>query len=276
MVNDNNTDYVFISYSRRDRAFVDRLASDLNLEGVKVWQDVKEIRPGSNWAKEIQKALFDATVLLFISSQNSADSSWMAYELTEFVEKGGIIIPVVLDDTGANQLPTPIAQFHWMDFRFSYEEALHELLRSLPEYIRRGPSRPPKNKKSKGYVFLSYAEEDSDFVVELKLFLKKRRYAYWDYAESDRNYHISLFLELEDVISEAVATLSILSPDWKKSRWAVKEYVFSDEVGIPVFLLRAKDVGPTLAVAGDPYIDFVKDRSSGFSKLGRELSRKGL
>jgi TIR domain len=272
----DTTDYVFISYSRRDRPFVDQLVNNLSLRGVKVWQDVKEIKPGANWAKEIQRALFEAAVLLFVASQNSAESSWMAYELTEYIEKGGKIIPIILDDVGASQLPSPIAQFQWVDFRLSYEEALHLLLISIPENLKRDAPQSPKSKKSKGYVFLSYAEEDADFIEELKLFLKKRRYAYWDYAESDRNYHISLFLELESVISEAVATLSILSPEWKKSRWTIKEYVFSDEVGIPVFLLKAKEVGPTLAVAGDPYIDFVKDRSAGFKKLERELSRKGL
>lgn len=78
------------------------------------------------------------------------------------------------------------------------------------------------------------------------------------------------------MIQEAAATLSILSPSWKRSEWAVKEYMFSSEVGTPVFLLRAKKIGPTLVIAGVPYIDFVQDRVSGFKKLDRELNRKGL
>lgn len=85
-----------------------------------------------------------------------------------------------------------------------------------------------------------------------------------------------MFLELESIIREASATLSILSPDWKRSKWTPKEYMFSEEVGTPVFLLMARQMGPTLVTAGIPYIDFTKDEQRGFDKLDRELRRKGL
>jgi hypothetical protein len=123
---------------------------------------------------------------------------------------------------------------------------------------------------------LSYCDADTDFVSELREFLLMRGYAYWDYAESDRDYQAQLFLELEHVIQDAAATLSILSPSWKHSEWAVKEYIFSTEIGTPVFLLHAKRIGPTLVIAGVPYIDFVGSRPSGFKKLEHELNRKGL
>ena len=85
-----------------------------------------------------------------------------------------------------------------------------------------------------------------------------------------------LYLELEGIIQDAVAMLSFLSPDWKRSRTAVKEYHFSSEVGIPVFLLKVRDPGPTLVIAGLPYIDFTQDHAAGFRRLDKELSRKGL
>ena len=39
---------------------------------------------------------------------------------------------------------------------------------------------------------------------------------------------------------------------------------------------KAKPLGPTLAIAGIPYIDFVDDFDAGFKKLEKELVRKGL
>jgi len=48
------TDFFFISYSRQDKAFVDRLADDLRCGGVRVWRDVEEIAPGTNWEREIK------------------------------------------------------------------------------------------------------------------------------------------------------------------------------------------------------------------------------
>jgi hypothetical protein len=271
------TEYVFISYSRRDRAFVDRLVENLGQAGIRVWQDVDEIYAGSDWQAEISKALVGASALLFVASQNSVDSAWMTHELQFFIQrKSSKIIPIILDDVGEKALPVFLAQFQWVDFRADYTHALNFLLASLAPYVDQGPSIKPKSRKSKGYVFLSYAEEDADFVEKLKVFLRKRGYAYWDWNESDRDYHTSLVLELEGIITEAAATLSILSPAWKKSKWTIKEYFFSDEAGIQVFLLKAKEVGPSLAVAGEHFIDFVKDPEIGFERLNHELSRKGL
>ena len=151
------------------------------------------------------------------------------------------------------------------------------------------------------YVYVNYARHDVSFVSKLTddlrrhgietwrdlkqiepgvdwvdAFLAERKYAYWDYNESDRDYHTQLFTELESVIIEASATLSIISPEWKRSTWTIKEYLFSEEVDVPVFLLRAKAMPPTLAIAGVPYIDFVRDRGDGLRQLDRELRRAGL
>lgn len=270
-------EYIFISYSRRDRAFVDQLVKDLEQFGIRVWQDVNEIVAGSDWQNEISKSLLNANALLFVASKNSVNSGWITHELAVFFEQSNPkIIPVILDDVGAKQLPSFLAQFQWVDFRTDYQSALKFLLTAFPKSIEQGSPIPPKSKKSKGYVFLSYAEEDGDFVEKLKDYLRERGYAYWDYNESNRNYHTSLVTELEDIIKESSATLSILSPAWKLSKWTIKEYIFSDEAGIPVFLLKAKEVGPILAIAGEHYIDFVQNSKLGFERLNRELSRKGL
>ena len=160
--------------------------------------------------------------------------------------------------------------------RQEYASGLIEIIGGLSHYMpSTSPVKTPQH-QSKGYVFLSYAEEDRDFVSLLKTFLKENNYAYWDYAESDRDYHSQLFLELEGVIKESVATLSVLSESWKRSQWSVKEYFFSEEAGTPVFLLKAKPLGPTLAIAGVPYIDFTLEIAQGMEKLRRELHRKGL
>lgn len=47
-------------------------------------------------------------------------------------------------------------------------------------------------------------------------------------------------------------------------------------LGTPVFLLKDKALGPTLAIAGLTYIDFTQDEAAAFAKLERELKRKHL
>lgn len=268
--------YVFISYSRRDAEFVKRLTGDLGAQGIQVWVDVENILPGENWQKEIAGAVKEARAFIYVASRDSLKSAFMASELAAFWTGGGNVIPVVIEDIRSSDLPPQIADIQWADFRTSYEEGLAALFEALGVKPSEAAPVEAKPRKSKGYAFLSYAEEDADFSRELKEFLKGRGYAYWDYEESDRDYQSQLFLELEGVIIEAVATLSILSESWKRSEWTVKEFFFSGEVGTPVFLLKAKEMSPTLAIAGLKYIDFTQSREKGFTKLEKELKRKRL
>ncbi len=267
---------VFISYSRKDQEFVRQLSVNLRNEGFDLWIDVEQISGGVNWPQTIANRLKQSTVVIFVASKHSEESSWMTFEVSTFLSLGNIVIPIVIDDEGEFRMPERLKSIQWIDFRQDYAQALSLLSSSLSNFVQHGPATKPKKVRSKGYVFLSYAQEDMDFVSDLKGYLAKRSYAYWDYEESDRDYHSQLFLELEGVIKEASATLSILSESWKRSQWAIKEYLFSEEVGTPVFLLKVNKLEPTLVIAGVPFIDFVINPRLGFDKLDRELKRKGL
>jgi hypothetical protein len=83
-------------------------------------------------------------------------------------------------------------------------------------------------------------------------------------------------IELEGVIKDAAGTVSVISPNWKQSKITRKEFYFSEEVGTPVFLLKVRDPGPTLALSGLTFIDFTRDHAKGFAKLDKELKRRGL
>ena len=266
---------VFISYAHDDHSFVDKLTRDLRADGINPWVAINEITPGANWQKSIKEGLQNSSVVLFISSGRSAASQWVATEINLAMVQGKQVIPLILDDAGAQRLPHQFQNFKWIDFRPGYDDALKTLLDALQPLQKEKPVSTPK-RKTKGYIFLSYAEEDSSFVDEMKGFLAKRGYAYWDYRESDRDYHQDLFLELEGVIQNAAAVLSFISPEWKLSRTAIKEYHFSTEVGVPIFLLKIRDPGPTLVIAGLPFINFTLDKAEGYLRLERALSRKGL
>ncbi len=226
----NINKYVFVSYSQHDRFFVDTLVNDLRSAGINTWHDVARIAPGDNWQKAIEVGMSRASMLLHISRKHSSNSNWMAYELGRFLEKGGNVIPIIIDDEGKNNILNDkvLSTIQWIDFRGDYNTAIGPLKRALMLIVGHGPPLDSETPKSKGYVFLSYAEEDTVFLDELRKFLGNHKYAYWDYAESNRDYHIQWTLELESKICDAAATLSILSPSWKQSQWTIKEYLFSE------------------------------------------------
>ncbi|MBA2561324.1 MAG: toll/interleukin-1 receptor domain-containing protein [Chitinophagaceae bacterium] len=67
---------IFFSYSRADASdFALRLAVDLKKEGFNVWIDQQDIRAGSEWDLEIEKALETSDCLLFIESEKSVTST---------------------------------------------------------------------------------------------------------------------------------------------------------------------------------------------------------
>lgn len=273
----SQTGYIFLSYARADGEFVDRLADDLVAAHVPLWRDIWNIEAGTNWSSAIDLAVRQAAGLIYVSSKNSVASPWMQEELKAMLAQAGMrVFPVVLDDVGAERMPALLRDVQWADFRLDDTTAFERLVEGIALIVPLSGTAEDRTELSKGYVFLSYCDEDARFVVGLRGFLKDRSYAYWDYRESERDYHGQLSLELEDIIQEAAATLSVYSPSWKLSNWTIKEFLFSSEVGTPVFLLRVRDPGPTLVTAGIPYIDFVEATQDGFERLDRELRRKGL
>ncbi len=71
---------VFISYSRKDSEFVERLAGDLRLAGLVIWYDLSGLDGGTRWGTEIQSAIENSQFFLVVISPNSLDSKWVQRE----------------------------------------------------------------------------------------------------------------------------------------------------------------------------------------------------
>ncbi len=113
--------YVFINYARADREFVDRLSRDLMVAGIPLWRDVDNIRPGTNWQKEIESAVSTADGLIYVASRNAAESPWIKHELQLMLDRSETrVFPLILDDAGANRLPAFLQRIQWVDSREGY------------------------------------------------------------------------------------------------------------------------------------------------------------
>ena len=71
-------EHVFISYSRKDSEFVYLLVDELRYKAHEVWLDTNDIRGGTDWAQEIEKAIDQAYAILVIVSGDSKKSSPLA------------------------------------------------------------------------------------------------------------------------------------------------------------------------------------------------------
>jgi TIR domain len=277
--------YAFVSYSYRDADSVMPIVEALADQGFKVWMDRMELLPGEDWSSSIANAVRDARVLLWFAGRHTATSSWMQEELSAMVRSGeeAIVIPILVHGAEPEALPLFLRERQWVDARSDVGEAIRKLVAALEQYL--GPpditsktheyfsKRIPLNK---GYVFISYSIENKSFLDKLKRFLREKKYGYWDFHESKRDYQAQFHLELESIIRDSRAVLCIITPAWKASRWAPREYLFSEDIRKPIFLLRAERLEPTLLIAGSSYIDFVEGENQAFAELNRELMTAGL
>ena len=88
---------VFISYSRKDSAIVERFADELGKAGFSVWMDVNGIETGDEFKRNIVTAIKESEVFLFFSSEASNASVWTVKEVNVAVMLQKSIIPIKLD-----------------------------------------------------------------------------------------------------------------------------------------------------------------------------------
>lgn len=125
---------VFLSYSRHDTAFLDRLDTDLQAHGFDTWRDTDDIEGGEEWRSTIAEALDAATSVVLLVSPASAVSVNVAREIALADECKKPILPVLVADGAelSGSLRYTLAATQIVDLRgVRYPEGFAELLRAL-------------------------------------------------------------------------------------------------------------------------------------------------
>jgi len=108
---------VFISYSRRDLEFVQRLDASLAERGKDVWVDWQDILPTAEWLEEVYEGVESSDNFLFVISPDSLASEVCARELGHALEQHKRLVPVVRRDARDEPVPEPLATRNWTFFR---------------------------------------------------------------------------------------------------------------------------------------------------------------
>jgi hypothetical protein len=88
---------IFVSYSRRDSEFADRLIRELEERGFDAWVDREDIRGGTAWRESISQAMRQCQAVIVVLSPRSAASPNVAKELSLADHHKRPIIPVSLE-----------------------------------------------------------------------------------------------------------------------------------------------------------------------------------
>lgn len=125
---------VFISYSRKDKAFVQRLNSALAEAGVQTWVDWEGIELASDWMETITHAIQGNDAFLFVISPDSLKSKVCSDELDLGIKLNKKLIPILhREPTKTSRMHEKIASTNWVYLREQdgFEETIPKLIQSI-------------------------------------------------------------------------------------------------------------------------------------------------
>lgn len=136
---------VFISYSRVNKAFVQRLHAALSRQTRDIWVDWEDIEYAEDWWQKICAGIYSADHFVFVISPDSVRSRVCRDEIEQAVSANKRLIPVlhvdVVEDADKAQMHPAIRRHNWLPFRetddFEHSfRALLEVIDSDPEHVR--------------------------------------------------------------------------------------------------------------------------------------------
>jgi hypothetical protein len=86
---------VLISYSRRDKEFMQMLHDALQTSKYDTWIDWQDIAPTTQWWKESEAGIEAAHAFIFVISKDSGDSDYCRREIDHAISHGQRLIPIL-------------------------------------------------------------------------------------------------------------------------------------------------------------------------------------
>ena len=137
-------DHIFISHASEDDDFVTQLAGNLRESGFTTWVDHENLRPGKGWDTEVEQAIIDCELLMFIVTAAGLKSENCTDEWSHALSESKLVVPVMVEDGLANEdLPFRLKRRQWVDFRGHYESAFRELVNWLGLEGKTASLKPP-------------------------------------------------------------------------------------------------------------------------------------
>lgn len=136
-MNSSNRPRVFISYGHEDADLVVELSRQLTAYGADVWLDRESLLPGSDWKREIRRAIRSCRYFVAILSTSSVNRRGFvnveissALEILNEFPKGEIfVIPVRLNECKPSH--DELSDLNWLDLFPDWNKGFYKLLQAL-------------------------------------------------------------------------------------------------------------------------------------------------
>jgi WD40 repeat protein len=133
---------VFISYSRNDAAFADRLEVALKARGFEPLIDRRDIAKFENWWQRIEALIVQADTVVFVISPDAVKSTICQQEVAFAQSLNKRLAPIVWRQADAGLVPDSLGRLNWIDFQDDarFDDHADELAAALQtdiEWIRK-------------------------------------------------------------------------------------------------------------------------------------------
>jgi TolB-like protein/Tfp pilus assembly protein PilF len=108
--------HVFVSYASQDAAVANSIVENLEQHGLKCWIAPRDVKPGSQYADAIVRAINEAKAVVLVLSGSAVDSTHVAREVERAASKRKPIIPFRLDAAALNpEFEYFLSNSQWID-----------------------------------------------------------------------------------------------------------------------------------------------------------------
>ncbi len=124
---------VFISYSRRDKVFTQKLYEALTAANRSVWADWDDIPAASDWDAEIKQGIQETNSVLFVLSPEWIKSNECRKEMVHAVAMGKRLFPILYIPVDPKDVPPELAKINWVYMRDSddFDKAFQTLCSAM-------------------------------------------------------------------------------------------------------------------------------------------------
>lgn len=129
---------IFVSYSRQNREFVDRITSDLRSAGFELWRDLENLEPGTlSWERAIREAIEECKAVVLCASPDALESANVNGELDFAKRHMRPIYPVwIAGDEWVECVPLNMSRYHYSDCRNgNYAQGVKGLITTLKKAL---------------------------------------------------------------------------------------------------------------------------------------------
>ncbi|MBD2629842.1 TIR domain-containing protein [Trichormus variabilis] len=106
---------VFLSYSEKEKAFMEKIAQILMRESFTVWTNKTDIQSGADFVESIYRGIEEADNLVFLMSPASLQSEYCQMEMSHAFSIKKRIIPLLIEQVDVEQIPIELRTLQFID-----------------------------------------------------------------------------------------------------------------------------------------------------------------